>query len=245
MVFEQMQRIGAKDVGAGNLLRNRAILEYLENVAGGHADSVGYGINSIEKTHLSWLLLDWQVDVISRPRYGDKLLVRTWSQGVKKYYGYRGFEILDGEGKRRVSALSKWVLINTDKLSPIRASEDVMEKYTADPGYAYADAEAAMPKLRPPRDAEPDLCTQYRVMRRDIDIFGHMHNIYYLDLAYEALPEEVYAREREFDNIRINYSSQVKLSDLLRLSYYRIEDMHTVVISSAEGGEVHAIIELK
>ena len=32
----------------------------------------------------------------------------------------------------------------------------------------------------------------YTTQRRDIDVNKHMHNLNYLDLAYEALPEEVY-----------------------------------------------------
>ena len=37
-----------------------------------------------------------------------------------------------------------------------------------------------------------DTTMEYTVKRRDIDLNFHMHNLYYLDLAYEVLPEEVY-----------------------------------------------------
>ena len=50
----------------------------------------------------------------------------------------------------------------------------------------------------------------YEVIRKDIDINRHMHNLYYLDLAYEAMPEEVY-EQRPFDNVRINYKKEIKL----------------------------------
>ena len=34
----------------------------------------------------------------------------------------------------------------------------------------------------------------YKVARRDIDLNGHMHNLYYLDLAYEVLPQDIYEK---------------------------------------------------
>ena len=67
MIFEEKVRTGAKDLEKGNSLGNRAILEYFENIASRHADSLGYGINSMPLTHLSWLLLDWYVRVYHRP----------------------------------------------------------------------------------------------------------------------------------------------------------------------------------
>ena len=33
---------------------------------------------------------------------------------------------------------------------------------------------------------------KYQAIRKDMDTNAHMHNLYYLDLAYEALPKEVY-----------------------------------------------------
>ena len=32
----------------------------------------------------------------------------------------------------------------------------------------------------------------YNIQRRDIDINQHMHNLSYLDMAYEILPDNIY-----------------------------------------------------
>ncbi len=55
---------------------------------------------------------------------------------------------------------------------------------------------------------------EYTTTRRDIDLNGHMHNLYYLDLAYEALPEDVYAK-RPYDNIQIQYKKEIKYGEKL------------------------------
>ncbi len=50
------------------------------------------------------------------------------------------------------------------------------------------------------------------MIRKDIDINKHMHNLYYLDLAYEALPDEIY-NKRPFDYVRITYKKEIKLGE--------------------------------
>ena len=66
MIYKEKFKIGLKDVWKGKQVSNKAILEYLENIAAYHSDRVGYGINTSTTTHLTWLLLDWKVKVIKR-----------------------------------------------------------------------------------------------------------------------------------------------------------------------------------
>ena len=72
---------------------------------------------------------------------------------------------------------------------------------------------------------------------------GHMHNLYYLDLAYEALPEEVY-EQRPFDDIRIMYKKEIKLGEIVICKYTKLEDKNIVVIESQDGKVLHAMIAL-
>ena len=70
-----------------------------------------------------------------------------------------------------------------------------------------------------------------------------MHNLYYLDLAYEALPEDVYSNN-SFDNIEIMYKSGAKLYDKLKCFYANIENEHIVTIKSEDEKTLHAIVKL-
>ena len=114
MIYKEKFKIGLKDVWKENLVSNTAILEYLENVAAYHSDSVGYGINTSNETGVSWILLDWKVRVIKRPQYGQTLDIHTWSRKIIKYYAYRDFEIYDENRNLCVIATSKWLLINNE-----------------------------------------------------------------------------------------------------------------------------------
>ena len=82
------------------------------------------------------------------------------------------------------------------------------------------------------------------VGRSQIDLNNHMHNLYYLDMAYEALPEEVY-KSNTFNYFEIAYKKQIMLHDTVKCYYVYEENTHKVVIKSLDDKKIHAIIEFK
>ena len=240
MIYKENVKIGLKDVWKGNQVSNKAILEYLENVAAYHSDSVGYGINTSDETHLTWLLLDWKVKIIKRPEYGQILDIHTWSRYIIKCYAYRDFEVYDEKNNLCVIASSKWILVNNQTGKLAKVEQEMGDLYQSEIGKTVFN-EQDIEKLKEPKNYKNSII--YEVKRKDIDIVGHMHNLYYLDLAYETLPEEVY-KKRPFDNIRIMYKKEIKLGDTVICKYVEEEGKNIVVIKSEDEKVLHAIIEL-
>ena len=85
---------------------------------------------------------------------------------------------------------------------------------------------------------------KYEVIRKDIDINKHMHNLYYLDLAYEALPDEIY-NKRPFDYVRITYKKEIKLGEKVNCKYVEQDGKYVIVIKSEDETVIHAIVELQ
>ena len=238
MIYKEKVKIGLKDVWKDNKISNKAILEYLENVAAYHSDSVGYGINTSAQTNVSWILLDWKVEVLKRPEYGQTLDIHTWSRKIVKYYAYRDFEIYDDKKNLCVIATSRWLLINNETGKIQKVENEMAEKYESEINKRVFEEE--IDKLKVPEKYECSII--YETKRKDIDIIGHMHNLYYLDLAYEAFPEEVY-NKRPFDKVRIMYKKEIKLGDRVICKYAFENKKHIVVIQSQDEAVLHAIIE--
>lgn len=238
MIYKEKFKIGLKDVWAGEEVSNIAILEYLENIAAYHSDSVGYGVNNTSETNINWLLLDWKLEVIKRPKYGHILDIHTWSRKVEKFYAYRDFEIYDENSNLCVIATSKWLLVNSKTKKIARVSEEMANKYQSELTKKVFKNE--LEKIKEPKNYESEIL--YTVQRRDIDIIGHMHNLNYLYLAYEALPEEIY-KQRPFDHVRIQYKKQIKLGEKVRCKYAKLEDKSNVVaIYNEDGTILHSIL---
>ena len=114
------------------------------------------------------------------------------------------------------------------------------DKYESEPDRSVF-GEKDIEKLKVPNSFESSI--KYKTKRKDIDVIGHVHNLYYLDLAYEALPEEVY-NQRPFDNIRIMYKKEIKYGEIVICKYSKEQNKNVVVIESENGEILHAIVEL-
>lgn len=206
MIYTENFKIGLKDIGKDNTLKNRAILEMLENIGAYHSDKVKFGANETQINRKGWILLDWNLQVIKRPKYGQTLTINTWGRDVKKFFTFRDFEIYDENQNLCAIATSKWALIDIDERKMVRLTNEIMKRY--EPEEKSVFSEEKLGKLEVPTDFLASI--DYEVKRKDIDVNKHMHNLYYLDLAYEAMPEEVFEK-RPFNNVRITYKKEIKL----------------------------------
>ena len=240
MIYKENFKVGLKDVWKGNEVSNSAILEYLENIAAYHSDTVGYGINTTKDTNLNWLLLDWKVEVLKRPTYGENLEVHTWSREIEKFWAFRDFEIYDQNHELCVIATSKWLLVNSKTAKIERVDPKMAEKYNSEP-QKKVFPEENLDKIKEPDSFESKF--EYKVRRKDIDVIGHMHNIYYLDLAYEALPEEEY-QKRPFNTIRIMYKKEIKLGETVHCLYTKQDKKNIITIKDESEKLLHAIVEV-
>lgn len=239
MIFIENFKMGLSDIEKYNKIKNIAILRMLENIGSYHSDIAGYGSNDIPIKKLSWILLDWKLKVINRPTYGETLEIHTWARVANKFFTYRDFEIYDANKNLCAIATSKWTLVDIEEGKMSKITKEVIDSYKPEEKEVFEGEK--LEKLKEPKDFISS--TIYTVKRKDIDINKHMHNLYFLDLAYEALPEDVYNIE-VFDNIRIMYKKEIKLGDTVVCKYTKKDDKHIVVIKSQDEKFLHAIIEL-
>ena len=240
MIYEEYVKASLEDYGRNGRLEERAILRVLEDISCYHSDSVGYGARNIQDRKLAWLLLEWRVKIHSPMRYGESYRVTTWSRGVcSPCTTLRDFEIFDEEGNLYVSASSKWTPVNAVDKKLIRVTDELLAAYGTEEKSAFAEGE--LTRLREPKEYMHEM--PYRVYRKEIDLNGHLHNLCYLDIALEALPETVYA-ERDFREIRITYRKEIRSDERDIVCKYKAEDgVHTVGVYGPDG-KLRAIVSL-
>lgn len=241
MKFEKTFTVGAREMGMSNKLTNYGILAFLEDVASNHSDTVGYGVKDIATKKRAWLLMDWKLEVFKRPSFGEKVYTKTWATKMEKpsYHVYRNFEVLDENNELVATATSKWVFFDIENNRIAKIDESIISIYN--PEGSEKEAAEKIGKLREP--ASFDSIFEYKVKRADIDINRHMHNLNYLNLAYEALPESVY-NAPELNNVHIMYKHQIKLGDNVKCFYSFENGKHFVTIKSEDEKTLHAIVEL-
>jgi len=238
MIFEQEFKMTLEDIDKNAYITNKAILSYFENIATYHSDSIGGGIRSVQETGLTWIVLDWRVKVIKRIKYGEDIKVRTWSRGIQKFFAFRDYELINGDGETCAIGTSRWILRDINKHKMTLLNDDMMAKYESEDRRVFSDEEFS--KMEELNEVSREI--EYKVIRKDIDFNQHMHNLYHFDLAYEALPEDIYENSI-FNNFRITYKKEIKLGDLIKCRYGERDLRKTVVISDNEGN-INSIIQL-
>ena len=98
MFFKENFRVNLSMLNKSNLITNKSILTMLQDIAEMHSSSVGFGVTDLNTTHCSWALLNWKLEIFSRPKYGDVITIKTWARYNTKLYCYRDFEILNSNG---------------------------------------------------------------------------------------------------------------------------------------------------
>lgn len=238
MVYEHDFEISLEDIDKNSYMTNKAILHYFENSATYHSDSVGFGIKNVEKTCRSWIMLEWKVKILKRIKYGEKIKIRTWSRSIIKFFAYRDYELINEAGEICVIGTSKWALFDINKRRVTVVSDEEKNKYESEDRCVFEDKE--IEKISIPEDFENEIT--YKVLRRDIDFNGHVHNLYHFDLAYEVLPEDIY-NNSTFDNFRVSYKKEIKLEDTVVSKYSFYNNKHVVVLTN-NNNEIYSLVEL-
>ncbi len=240
MFVEHEFFVGARDINPLKELTNTSLLSYLEDVACMHSEMLGFGISNIHNFKKTWVLLFWKVKVIKRPKFADDLTVKTWSRLIDRYYAYRDFYVYNQNNDLVASASSKWVLIDIENEKLVKISEEISLAYKSENVSVFEDKN--LEKLTEPNENEKTI--NYKITKNMIDINKHLHNIYYMDIAKEILPDEV-TFSNELNEFEIMYKHEVKLGETVKVLYSKQNDFHYITIKSKDEKFLHAIIRIK
>lgn len=228
-----------EDFNKDGSLKLESVLKILENSGNKHSDKSGDYILEGSNNGVTWVLTDWYVEVESFPKYGDKILARTWSQNPDSLFGCpRDFELYAND-KLCIKGTTYWVLFDLNRGRPAKITPELISKYNPEEKSVFE--EKKITKLSIPENFTSEVIIKPR--RNDIDFNGHVHNLVYIDYAMEAIPEEVY-KAHLFKSIRINYKSAITDISDITVKYAYVDDTHKVCIYDNKG-DVKTIIQIK
>lgn len=238
MIFKHTYQLGLEDVGIDGKAANRTILAIMEDVAGLHSSSVGFGLLDIEKSGMAWVLLNWHVKILKRPVYMEQVECHTWAREADRICAYRDFEMYNQKGELLAIGASRWLIMNLQRRRPVRIDQESISLYQPELNRHVFEDHV--------KDLIPvpafDYTQQYQILRRDMDVNGHMHNLSYLDAAYEMMPLEIY-KNKEFNEISLTFKKEIREGDLVTASYKQLSETGCQIVFTSEA-QVNAVVEL-
>ena len=240
MQVKQDFLVRLEDTGAGFQLSNKGFVTMLTNLACLHGNRIGQGLMDREKCHLSWMVVGWRLVVDRRPRLSETVHGLTWASGYGRLQTTRDFLLYDEQGQAAAKATSSWLVLDEHNTRVLRMTPEIVEPYGPEmdkqnfPGYAF------------PREAPafaPERTVEVQVTRAMIDCNDHVHNVAYLDLFEEALPED--EDMDRFHDLTLVYRREIRPRERVTAVYGRAGEERIVVLNEADTDLVHAFLLLK
>lgn len=238
MIFKDKFYIGYRDIDTNLKIKNSAILNIFEDIAGMHATEVGEGLKESDTT---WLLTGYKVNILKNPEYGEKIDVSTWGTEIKSITASREFEIRNQSGELLIAGLSNWVHINLKTKKIEKVSKELADAYKIEPSRTNFN-ELKLKKISEPQSYLYE--KTYKIDWNWIDANNHMNNIYYLEVAEMTIPDEV-RKNNSYSGFEVMYKKEVKHGDIIKCLYAENEDSYIITIKNVNLQDLHAIVKLK
>lgn len=209
-IGEQNFTVGFEDVDTSDRLTLFKMFEYFQSAAINHAEDLGVGRSAMARTGQGWILSRISVLMEKRPKYREKITVRSWPRGWEKLFARRDYDILDDSGGVLARGRSGWLVVELETRRPLRP-QAVVDPLPKNEGL---DALPEIARLDPRSDLV--FAGSRDAYYSDIDYNGHVNNTRYVQWIQDVAAAELLARA---DSMRldINYLSETKINEKTEL----------------------------
>jgi len=235
-IWEYSFTVRSFDVDSNKNMTPVAISEYLQEVAGEHANTMGFGYRQFVLQNMVWILSGIKIEVERLPVWEEKVFIKTWIVGNDKFTSRRDFQWLDADGNVLINASTNWVLFNTQTRRPqlVERMSFAVEMF---PDNVATSAPVA--NIRGKIDNENPL--EYMVRYSDLDMIGHMNNTKYIQLLIDSYGED-FNNKKRLKAIDINFKTEAKFDELLLLqSKQNTENEYIHELKKAADGRVNCL----
>ena len=193
--------------GVTNHVTLPTLCNYLQEIAGLNADSLGWGIRKLQDEGLTWMLSRLHIKVSQYAPWGDKIILRTWPSGMKgRLVATRCFQGMDSNNDEVLQANSEWLYVDMNAQKIARLPENFSSLVPpGTPDISFPDIGGKFTKL----PGAGQSC-EIRVRNSDLDFNDHVNNVHYAEWMLEPLAERGGPLEMD-----IVFRSAAKAGDLL------------------------------
>lgn len=180
--YSELMTVRGYETGSGNGARIQTLCNFMEEAAGKHADSLGFGLEALREKNLTWVLAKMRIRFHNLPRSGDAVSVETWPVMMAGLQFRRDFLFRVRDGGVPARAATQWVIINTVSRRPERMPDGMVRLLPESPRHALEDADIRVPPVGEEGVSGPT----FRIRLADIDGNRHVNNVRYVDFLLEA-----------------------------------------------------------
>lgn len=221
-------RVEPQDVDFTLRASASSVVNYMLNVAGRDAHNKGFGVEVLQDSSLTWVLLRFAVEIECRPEQYADVEIDTWISDFNRLSSTRNFRMRIGD-RVIASGVSQWCVLNMET----RQSADMsMMKEAHDRFIVEEPSPIAVPQRL--RAVEATASVSRPVVYSDIDFNRHVNTLRYVDMIFDTLPLEVFEREGAM-RLDINFLAEARYGETISVGYVDEASSRQFEVSSDSG----------
>jgi len=224
-IYSFPSRVRFSECGEDGRLTLSAIVNYFQDTATFQGEELGIGVRYLQERHCAWILTSWQIVTDHFPKLSEPVEIRTWAYDFRSFYGLRNLVLLDGDGRRAAWANSVWVLMDMERMRPVKVPPNLVELYGTGPRLEMEYGPRKVPEA-----ADGEEMPSFQVARMHLDTNHHVNNGQYIEMARSYLPESFALYET-----RVEYKAQAHLGDVICPKVTGGDGVVTVSLRDREG----------
>ncbi len=227
-------RVG--DLNGLGSLKPSGVLALFQEAADAHARLLGLHIDDLLKYGKSWVIVRLRLVCSALRITAPFVTVTTWPVQAGRADCDRDFIFRDG-GEEIVRGSAKYCVIDAaeKRIEPLSALKSYPQNCLTDRAFPGKIARAE--RFQPQGEAP---AYTYNVGMSDVDVNGHMNNVRYADMAYNALAAPGRENVTEF---AISYLAECRRGDEVQV-YTQNQSQSSLCLGRARGIDIFAA-ELK
>lgn len=180
------REVDSNMISLGYKMRLGEVLRQFQQIGTDHLESTGHGLAAMIENNEAYLLSRTSVRINRLPKYMEKFTAKTCTPRYEGVFNVRYYSLVSESGEVLAEGMSYWTLLNTAVRRIIRPSQ-------AENGYLPLVEEFSVSVEPPVRLGVPEnmtCCGRHKVLRSEVDQYGHLNNTKYLDLLTDFIDEE-------------------------------------------------------
>lgn len=210
--FEKQQKLSVYEFDSENKLKANALFNYIQDIAAEHAESLYVGRKDLEQWNLFWVLSWVKVKILSYPKFGESIRIKTWPKRQHRLFSLRDLLFYNQNDEVFAKVTTAWLLVNANTM---RATS--VESLPIPINY-HPDEEALSetPDKISALTENKKLVFQKNIKYSDIDVNKHVNNAKYVEYLLDCYSKSE-LENRWIKEITLSFLAEAKFDDTITI----------------------------
>jgi len=195
-----------------------AIAELMQEAAGMHSNTGGFGYKQVISKSLVWVLNALRFEVTDYPLWDDEITIKTWIVDTNRFLSRRDFQFVNADGEVLIAGSTIWILYNFETKRPQSITAMGFDVVEHNGEFAIENA------IKTTREhIEGELVDEFIVKYSDLDMVGHLNNTRYVRAIIDSYDINHYD-SNTLKTFEIQFRAEAKFNDELKIVRNGLEE---------------------